>query len=79
MPISPESFPMPPDDRLGSDDDEGAAPSGPDSAKPYPEKPVQQAQPWSRALALEGRKLLAQGQVLEDQIISRLKNGSEGM
>jgi hypothetical protein len=39
-PIESEAFPVPCDNRLGADDHQGTAPSGPDLRNPDPKEPI---------------------------------------
>ena len=57
---------MPPEDRVGLNDDEGAAPAGPQVTEPRPEQPVDWPQAQAPAsLSLQDRQLMPQRGVLE--------------
>jgi hypothetical protein len=57
---------MPPDNRVGFDDDERLPPAGPQVTKPRPEQPIDWPQPRSPAsLSLQDRQLMTQRGVLD--------------
>lgn len=68
---------MPADDRIGRNDEQGVAPFRPQSAEQNSECPISISKPRTWLLLLEGCELLAQGQVLQGQIISGSEPGSQ--
>ena len=57
---------MPPEDRVGLDDDERVPPAGPQVTEPGPEQPVDRPKPRSSSsLSLQDRQLMAQRGVLD--------------
>ena len=69
-PVEPERLAVPPRDGLGPDEDQGVHPTWPGRAEPDPERASRIVEPGLRALVLEDRELLTQGQVLEDRIVA---------
>jgi len=67
-PVLAEATPLPPQDGVGSHHHEGLPPAGPDSGQPDPEQPIRCAEfrPGHRSL-VDG-ELLAQGEVLQDEL-----------
>ena len=59
---------MTPEDRVGFDDDEHSAPSGPQETEPRPELPVGGLQPRAPAsLSLQDRQLMTKCGVLDPE------------
>ena len=59
---------MPPEDRVGLDDDERVSPAGPQAAEPRPEQPIDGPQPQAPArLSLQDRQLMTQRGVLDSE------------
>jgi hypothetical protein len=58
-PEQPETLTMPPDDRVGLDDDQRTGPPGPGFAEEDPENPILGREPWSSMSSLVGGELLA--------------------
>jgi hypothetical protein len=67
---------VPADDCLGLDDEEGAAPTGPDLGKAGPEGFVDGGERRMRRPLVEEGELLAESQVLEHQITAVSKSGT---
>ena len=59
---------LPPEDSLGGHDHEGLPPPGPDSGQPDPEQAIRPAQPGPRDPSLVHGELVAQGEVLQNQL-----------
>ena len=68
---------MPAHDGLGLDDEQRFAPSRPVLHERYPESPVDVVQAGARALASEYCHLLAEGDVLDDEVGLRGKRCAE--
>ena len=69
---------MPADDRLGSDDDEGTPPTGPEAGEGDPEGGVDGREAEARRLECVGRMLLAEGE-LDDRLLSpTAEEGGDG-
>jgi hypothetical protein len=57
---------MPPEDRVGLDDDDRVPPSGPEATEPRPEQSIDWLQPRSPAsLSLQDRQLMTQRGILD--------------
>lgn len=67
---------MPADDGLGMDDDEHLLPPRPEPAKCDPEDPIRRSDRGPLAGG-EGGELLAERQVLEDEVTPRAERGNE--
>src|SRR5438094_4313779 len=67
-PVLAEATPLPPQDGVRRHDHERPPPSGPDSGKHDPEKPISSAQWGSGHGSLVDVELLAQGQVLKGEL-----------
>ena len=59
---------MPADDGVRLDQDESRAPTGVQLGQANPEQPVAATQWWSRPLPAQHRQLLAERQVLQDEL-----------
>jgi hypothetical protein len=59
---------VPPDDRFRLNQPQRSAPSGPAPAEQDPERAVAIPESWPGAGALQHQDLLAQGQVLQEQV-----------
>jgi len=67
-PVPPEPLAMPADDGLGLDDGQRLLPSRPAAAQGKPEDSIGRAETRSRLLPSEDSKLLAEREVLQDQV-----------
>jgi hypothetical protein len=67
-PVVLEALPVPADHGRGLDDDEAFSPSIPGTSQPEPEDAVLGFQPWASALSVEDDELLAERQILCDQV-----------
>ena len=67
-PVVLEALPVPPDHGRGLDDDEAFSPSIPGPSQPEPEDAVLGLQPWASGLSVEDDELLAERQILCDQV-----------
>ena len=68
-PEEAKALPMPSDDRLGLDDQQGGFPVGPHTPPPDPEDPIRRGQlPSLRRKATENGQLLSQGEVLQSKL-----------
>ncbi len=67
-PVVLETLPLPSDHGRGLDDDEAFAPSIPGPSQPEPEDAVLGLQPWASALSVEDDELLAERQILCNQV-----------
>ena len=76
-PIPSKAFAMPANNGVGPDDDQDIPPSWPQAAKRYAEDTIGRPHPWSRPFGREDRKLLAERQVLDQEIGSRSQERSE--
>jgi hypothetical protein len=76
VPVAPEAGAVPAHDRIRLDDGEALGPTTPESAQQDPEEPV--GGPKDRASSTgQGGKLLAEGQVLDDEVASRAQGRAE--
>jgi hypothetical protein len=66
-PVLAEATPLPPQNGIGSNDDEGLPPARPDSRQTDPEKPVRRTKPRPSCRSLVDGELLAQGQILDGE------------
>ena len=65
-PIESKPSSMPPEDRVGLNDDERLPPTGPQVTEPRPEQPVNGLQPQApESLSLQDRQLMTKGGVLD--------------
>ncbi len=65
-PVEPKPASMPPEDRVGRDDDDRVPPAGPEATEPRPEQPIDGPQSRSAArLSLQDRQLMPQRGVLD--------------
>ena len=78
-PVEPEALPMPSDDRVRLHDDQCRPPSGPGSAHQHPEELVWKVHPRLRFFLNVDTQLLTEGKVLEDQILTGLEKGTQGL
>src|ERR1700682_4986587 len=69
---------MPAHDGLWLHEDEHVCPICPDASECRPKQPVNPIQLWARALALEHRYLLPEGEDLDSGVTPRAKEHSEG-
>jgi hypothetical protein len=67
-PVLAEAAPLPPPDGVRGHDHEGLSPPGPDHRQPDPEEAIRQAQFGPGHCSLVDGELLAQGEVLEDEL-----------
>ena len=75
-PEDTKAVPMPADDSLGFDDEEGTAPVGPDLREPGPEGSIDCGDWRVRRPLFEEGELLAEGKIFECQVPVRSKRGS---
>ncbi len=75
LPEKTKALPVPADDCLGLDDEECAAPTGPDLGKAGPEGSVDGGDRRMRRPPVEEGELLAESQVLEHQLPAGPKSG----
>ncbi len=73
IPVQEESGPMPPHNSLGSDDNESLLPLRPQPFGDNPEQPIKSSEPRPRISSLHGQKLLAKGQIFQQEITSRME------
>ena len=65
-PVEPKPKAMPPEDRVGLDDDKRVPPSGPQATEPRPEQPIDWSQPRSPVSpSLQDRQLMTQRDVFD--------------
>ncbi len=69
---------MPPDDRFRPDQDKVAAPIGAEASDQNPEQPVVAPEGWPALRAQGDLELLAQEEILHDQVVSPSEGGAEG-
>jgi len=69
---------VPGDHGGGSDDRQGLDPVGPQRAQSDPEKAVGRYESWTAATVSEGGKLMSQGEIVEDECLSRACQGANG-
>ena len=69
---------MPSDDRIGLDDGQVAAPTGKDTRQNSPESSIRWLQSWPFGVSLKDLELMAQGDVLEGELISGLQASDDG-
>ena len=67
-PVALETLPVPPDHSGGLDDDDSFSPSIPGPSQPEPEDAVLGFQPWASGVSVEDDELLAERQILCDQV-----------
>ena len=73
-----EAAPLPPQDGVGADDDEGLPPPNPDSGQPDPEEAIQRAKLAPGRRSLIHGELVAQGEVLEGELaVAAVEEGEE--
>ena len=64
-PVQSKSGPVPSNYSFGTDDDESLSPAGPESPRENPEDLVEYVKPRSWVVALKGRELLPQNEIIE--------------
>ena len=69
-----EADSVPPHHGLRSDQDERPLPAGPRSSKHEPEELVESSETGVRPFGMESQKLLTQGKVLQNEILSGLQD-----
>ena len=69
---------MPPDDRIWLDDGEVAAPVGEEARQNCPESSIGWLQSWPFGISLKNLELMAEGDVLEGELISGIQAGDDG-
>jgi hypothetical protein len=74
-PIKTKADSVPTDHCFRRDDDEGLLPTGPDSPSNCPEEPVEAAKARAWMVPFQHDKLLAQGQVFEEETSMRTSHG----
>ena len=67
-PVVLEALPVPADHGGGFDDEEAFSPPIPGPSQPEPEDAILGFQPWTSGLSVQHDELLAQGQILRDQV-----------
>ncbi len=67
-PVILEAFPVPSDHGLRLDNDEAVSPSRPGAGEPEPEDTVSFLQPWVSGPPAENDQLLAEGQILCNEV-----------
>jgi hypothetical protein len=67
-PVILEAFPVPSDHGRRLDNDEVVSPSGPGAGEPEPEDTVSLQQAWASSSSVENDKLLAEGQILCNEV-----------
>ena len=72
LPVQGEAGPVPGNDRLRLHDDDGVGPLRPEAAQKDPEHTVRRSDPWL-VLLEDGRKLLSESEVLEDEVAPSAK------
>ena len=73
-PIQPKAGPMPTHNRSGCNHDERRFPSSPESSQHDPEQLVQRSEPMAGSFGVQSNQLLAEGQVFEDEILTRAES-----
>jgi hypothetical protein len=64
-PESAKAFPLPSNDRVGLDVQQGITPARPEAAERNPKQPIQARQSWALTFSLEGLELHSQSDILE--------------
>jgi hypothetical protein len=77
-PVSAIRSSVPGDDGSGLDDCERRGPVGPHPPQRDPEQAVGGYEPWTAATVSEGSKLVSQGEIVEDERLSRECQGATG-
>src|SRR5437879_4793580 len=75
-PVGPIRSSVPGDDGGGLDDRQGLRPLAPQRPQGDPEEAVSRSQPWTATAVSQGRELLSQGEILEDEGVSRSGEGA---
>ena len=73
IPVHFESGPMPANDCLRLHDNQRLLPFGPEAAQGCPKQPIRGGKARPRASLLQNSKLLPQGKILQEQIVTRAK------
>ena len=68
---------MPGDNGFGSDDEQNAAPGGPQPAKENPEDPIVEPESGPTVLSLEHTELLTKGKDLKAQVVAGAEEDAE--
>jgi hypothetical protein len=76
-PVGTETCPVPLDDGVGLDHQDGVAPAAPESGQEHPQGAVPLLQFGTAATAVEDLDLMSQGEVLDDEELTGLNTGDE--
>jgi hypothetical protein len=68
---------MPSDDGAGLNQAEPDFPTIPNSRKPRPQAPIDKSQPWSVVTSAQDQQLVAQSQVLQQQVVAGFQFGHD--
>jgi hypothetical protein len=69
-PVESEASSMPSDNSLGSNEDQGSLPSGPDTPQSNPEETIGAGKPWPRATSRKDQDLLPQSHVFQEKMMA---------
>src|SRR3989449_2585328 len=77
-PVLAEAAPLPPQNRVGSNDHKRLSPPGPDPGQRHPEKPISRAELRPGHRSLVDGELLVQGEVFEGELaVATAKKGQK--